>query len=429
MRRVRRERATPVVTFGSVVRHREFAVVWLADAQSSIGDQLARVALAVLVFFRTGSGLETAATYALSYLPALIGGAALSGLADRFRRRELLVAFDVLRAVLMAAMAIPGLPLAVVWTLLVLAVAVGSPYRAAESALIADFFDHDAYVTATGLRSATSQFAQLLGFGVGGVMVAAIGARGTLLVDAATFLLSALGLGLVLRPRPKPAGGQRTTWAQLRHGIDVVAHSARLRTLLGLSALAGCWIVPEGLAVPYAHAHGGGAAAAGVLLAANPAGSMLGALLLSRWASPAFRRRTIGALAGAAGLPLVVCAVHPGLVVAGLLWGLCGILSAYLVVVFPEFVTATPEDVRGQAIGLAASVLLAAQGVGLLAGGALASATSPAAAIAVAGLVGSAAALPLAWAWGRQQAVSERGAPSSQAAPARSPSTSPSRIS
>jgi len=55
---------------------------------SIIGDQLAKVALSILVFQRTSSTLLTALTYGLSYLPWVIGGPLLSTLADRLPRRQ-----------------------------------------------------------------------------------------------------------------------------------------------------------------------------------------------------------------------------------------------------------------------------------------------------------------------------------------------------
>ncbi len=82
--------------------------------QSLVGDQLARVALSVLVFTQTGSGLLTAGVYALTYLPSLLGSILLGSLADRMPRRALLVTGDLVRAVLLAVMALPGVPLGVV---------------------------------------------------------------------------------------------------------------------------------------------------------------------------------------------------------------------------------------------------------------------------------------------------------------------------
>jgi len=164
-----------VLGFGSVLGEREFRWLWAAGVQSLLGDQLARVALSVLVFRQTGSTLWTALVYALTFLPALVGGLLLSGIADRYPRRTVLVVCDVCRAGLLAAMAVRGMPIVAVGALLVVATLVGAPFKAAEPALIADIFSGDRYVTALGLRTATSQAAQLIGFAVGGVAVAAFG--------------------------------------------------------------------------------------------------------------------------------------------------------------------------------------------------------------------------------------------------------------
>lgn len=67
----------------------EFRALWTAYALSVAGDQLAAVGLSVLVFDRTGSPAWAAATYAMTFLPDLTGGALLSGLADRFPRRRI----------------------------------------------------------------------------------------------------------------------------------------------------------------------------------------------------------------------------------------------------------------------------------------------------------------------------------------------------
>jgi MFS family permease len=74
------------VTFRAVFAVREFRAIWAAEALSQVGDQLARVALAVLVYDRTESAALAGLTYALTLAPAFLGGVVLSGLADRFPR-------------------------------------------------------------------------------------------------------------------------------------------------------------------------------------------------------------------------------------------------------------------------------------------------------------------------------------------------------
>jgi len=111
-------RADRSTGFRSVFAEREFRWLWTAGVQSLLGDQLARVALSVLVFERTNSTLLTAAVYALTFLPAFFGGLLLGGLADRYPRRRVLIGCDVVRAVLLAAMALPGTSLLAVSGLL-----------------------------------------------------------------------------------------------------------------------------------------------------------------------------------------------------------------------------------------------------------------------------------------------------------------------
>ena len=385
---------TADVTFGALFRNRDFAVLYFASAQSLLGDQLARVALAILVFTRTGSGLATAATYALTFLPAVVGGLLLSGLADSRPRRGLMVICDFVRAALFALMAIPGIPLPVLCVLLVVAVLAGSPYSAAEPAVIADIFTGARYQAAVGLRTATSQAMQLIGFAVGGLVVAITGPNLALVIDAATFVLGAVVVGIGLSRIPVPAPGARML-RQLRGGASAIARDPRLRVLLGFAWLTAFWVIPEGLAAPFANAHGGGPTSVGLLLAANPTGNLVGTVVLTRWVRPASRSRLLGFLAVAAGLPLVACAGNPPIWLGVLLWGTCGVCSSYLVVLIAEFVAIVPSNTRGQAIGLASSSLLAAQGVGLLIGGTMTAWWGPAVAIAVAGAVGSGLAIGL----------------------------------
>src|SRR5579859_6937147 len=108
----------PKSTFGAVFAIAEFRALWLAQVLSVAGDQLARVALTLLVFDRTRSSLLAAITFAASVVPTFLGGLTLSGLADRWPRREVMIVCDLASAALVAAMAVPGVPIAVLVGLL-----------------------------------------------------------------------------------------------------------------------------------------------------------------------------------------------------------------------------------------------------------------------------------------------------------------------
>ena len=76
----------------------EFRALWLAQLLSVIGDQLARVALTVLVYDRTRSALLAAITFVASIVPTFFGGVTLAWLADRYPRRAVMIACDLIRA-------------------------------------------------------------------------------------------------------------------------------------------------------------------------------------------------------------------------------------------------------------------------------------------------------------------------------------------
>jgi len=284
----------------------------------------------------------------------------------------------------------------------VFAVLVGSPFSAAESALMPEILFGETFVVGTGLRTITNQLAQLAGFAFGGLAVAAIGARAGLAVDALTFGLSALLIAIGVRRRPAPTSGPEHSYlASITVGAKLVAKDLRLRTLLGFSWLLGLYVVPEGVAPPYAHSIGAGAVGVGLLMAASPAGTAIGTYLFLRLVPAASRQAWMAVLPMAGGVPLALCWLQPGLAVSIALWGLSGTAAAYQVQVVTEYIRAVPDNRRAQAIGVAASGLLVAQGIGIVLGGLVASRLGAAAAVGLAGAVATALAARLTLRWNR----------------------------
>ncbi len=389
-------------SFLGVLRNREFRAVWLADAQSSLGDQLSRTALAVLVFQRTNSPFLTALIYAVTFLPALFSGVLLGGLADRFPHRSTLVRCNLARAGLVAAMVVPGVPIAVLVLLVIASTLFAAPFDSANSAMLADIFDGEDYTLAASLRSITHQVSQLLGFASGGLLLIALSPRSALAIDALTFVVAAVLVRAAVRLRPAPLAADAEPEryvASMIVGTKIVAATPKLRVLLGFAWLMGLFVIPEGLAAPYAASIHTGTLGIGLLLAAGPAGTALGAFLFIKLIPELRRVRMIGVLAAAGGVPLIACVAHPPLPLSLVLWALAGMSGAYLVQVMPEYVVATPKERRGQAIGVAASGLLAVQGIGILIGGIVASVLSPASAVAIAGALACLLATVLARRW------------------------------
>lgn len=396
--------ATRGPTFVDVLRVREFRALWLADVQSQVGDQIGRVALSVLVFERTRSAGLTGLTYALTYIPSIVGGALLSPLADRLRRRPFMIWCDLLRMVLLLVMAWPSVPLAVLTVLLVLVVIVGRPFQAAENAMLPDILSGEAFAVGSGLRTTTLQMSQLIGFAGGGLLIATIGSHWGLFIDAVTFGISALFIRLFVADRPTPprdVGEEPEPYRRtVASGVRLVFGDARLRTVMLLAWLAAFYSVPEGLAAPYAASVGAnGPGAVGLLLAAIPAGTAVSAWVLVRRVPPHVRSRLMGWLALLAGLPLIACATGPGLGVSFALWVASGLCCGYQVHAAVTFIRLLPERQRAGAYGLAGAGLVAVQGLGILAFGGVAEVISAGSAIALAGGIGAVLAVPLVLRW------------------------------
>ena len=386
--------AEPDPSFWSALQVREFRLVWLAAVQSSAGDQLARIAIVLLVFARTGSAAISALTYALTFLPALVGGVFLSGLADRYPRRAVMVTCDLIRLALLVALAFTTLTTPVIDGLLVILVLAGAPFSAASTAVLPDVLPQRNYVAGVSLGVVSGQLAQLFGFAAGGACVAFLGMRNTFLLDAATFAVSAslIRLGLANRPAPvaEPGAdaGHSSYLGRLTVGVRVVCQDPLLRCLLPLAWLPVFFIAPEAIAPAYARSLGGGATATGLLMAAMPAGTAIGAWTYARRGSDEQRARAVPYLAAAAAGSLVGAWLSPNLMVSLGLWLLCGFFSAYTVSVMTRFVRRTPAQLRGQVVGLGASGLIAMQGIGSVLAGMMAAVWSPAVAVGAAGLAG-----------------------------------------
>jgi MFS family permease len=397
-------------TFTQVFAVGEFRALWLAMLLSVAGDQLARVAMTVLVYDRTRSAFFTALTYAMTLLPWLVGGVALSGLADRLPRRQVMIACDVARLVLLLGMAAVSLSrsAAALWAMVALLFVVtllDSPFKSARSALVADILTGERYVLGTTVTQLTLQAGMVLGFALGGVTVAALGTRGALGVDAATFAASALLLTLGVRRRPAAAGSpgakRPSHWAEAAAGMRLVFGDRTLRTLVLFGWLVTFYIAPMALAAPYAARFRvlPLAVATGLMFAALPLGTAVGTFVFGRLVSPELRRRGMGIMAVGSCAVLMLCWTRPSFAASLVIFMVAGLFAGYQIAANAAFVAAVPAERRGQAFGLANGGMQVFQGVWFIAVGALASLLGPGAVIALSGCIGTVIAVALAARW------------------------------
>lgn len=386
--------------YRAVFAVREFRPVFAAHLLSLLGVVVSELALTVLVYDLTGSPLLSALTFALGFLPYVVGGTLFAGVADRYPARRVLVTCDLICAGCVAAMVLPGTP---VWGLLALrcvVAAVAPVFTGTRTAALTDILgEGDLYVLGRSLLRLVSQSALLVGFGAGGVLLAALSPRGAITVTVLTFLCSAALLRLGTRDRPARTAGEGSgpLLAESLAGARAVLGDRRVRGLLLLFWVPAFFVVaPEALAAPYADAIGAGPAALGLLMGAMAVGHIGAELYVGTALGPRARSRIVLPVAVLGLLPLVLYAFRPGLALAVGALVLAGAGAAYVIGLDQWFVEAVPEPLRGRAMTLLTAGLMTVQGLGMALAGLAAEFFPVHQVVAVSGAAGGACTLLLA---------------------------------
>lgn len=269
-----------------------FRRIWLGSVVSLAGDWFSLLALYALLEEETGSaesvGLLLAARFLPSALIAPIGGA----LADRFSRRRIMVACDVLRALIMlgflAVRTKADVPL--VYLLTVAQMSLSALFEPAEQAAVGSVVEPSEVVTATTIQSMTWAAALSAGALLGGLTTELFGRQGAFIVDAFSYLASAFFIARAAIPHhPRVAGALlHQGIADVREGLSLAARDGLLRRVLWVKT---GWGVAGGGALALYAMMGErelkvgttGTAAVGVLLAMRGVGALLGPLLARRF--------------------------------------------------------------------------------------------------------------------------------------------------
>ena len=385
----------PRVSVREPLANVEFRGIILAQVASEAGDQIERFSIALLVLSQTGSALLSAATFAVSFIPTFLGAALLGPLADRLSRRNLMLGADLGRAIVIGAMALLALPATPVWllfALLIVAEFFTPLFDSARSASIPDILgDRDLVTAGLGLSRSLHLINQAVGLIVGGFLVQLASARVALTVDAMSFLVSFVLLGVYLARRPamlEAPSGVGVLIGDLREGWDLLFADVSRRSLILLGwGMAVAIVAPEAVALAYVRDQGWGDAWGGLLMAAVIVGAAIGSLVVAS--------RTVNLqvdlllpLAIAVCLPLLLTGLEPPRIILLVLWVLSGCAQAFLVPLMSFTTMLTPNEQRGRVIGIASAGFAALTALGYLLAGAIADATSPAFSVVVMAVIG-----------------------------------------
>lgn len=367
-----------------------------AQLVSGLGDWAGRLALAVLVFDRSESAWWTAAVTLASLLPWLGPGQMLSTLADRLGRTRVMITSDLVRAALFLAMLAP-LPVPALLGLAFLAGLCVPPFVTARGAALIDVVPTERYGATLALFGVASQAELVLGYALGGAAIAVIGARATLAVNAATFIVSAL---LVAKLRHGRAAEQHETaaigWSGVAAGASVWRNDPLCRRALVLFVGVNMvMVLPEALVVPYADEVGVSTSGigVGVLAATIAVGSMLA---IAMW--PHRKTDPVALLRDAALRGLVLSLATAALFAVSTTWALVagpallvsGAVDAIAVPTNQVVGQRLPRDGRSAAMAVAGGVQYGSQTAAIAIGGAIAVAAGTAWTLAAAALIAAA---------------------------------------
>jgi MFS family permease len=382
----------------SLLRNKPFVALCSARAISYAGDQVAAVAL-VLLIANDHPATAVGGLLLAESLPMLFSTHA-GVLADRFEARRLMIGCQLGQAVIFAGVTIWLPPYALLLVLLVLASFMGTALRSATQVAVKATVPEEQLMPANALLGTALWSAVILGPAIGGALAGLSGPRLALAVDTVTFLISAATLLVLplIRRRETDETDSGGAAAALRYAFGdpvlrgLILSMAMMVAFAGVDNVALVFLVRDTL--------GGGAAAYGSAMAVFGVGMVVGSAVLVRYANWRAERLLLGSFiataGGTAGLALApsLAFVYPAQFVGGAANGVDVAAQTTLVQ------QRTPPAMLGRMSGAVNSAVAVGFLVAYIGGGALVELTSPRTALLIAavGTLGAVAVSKPVWA-------------------------------
>jgi MFS family permease len=377
-----------------LTRNRSFQLLWAGQFVSQLGDRLAALAFPWLVYKATGSTLGTGAVFALYTLPWVLLGAFSGVVVDRVDKRRLMIAMDVLRALLILSvpfLATRSLP--AVYALAFMVACLGVFFDPAKLAIVPEIVPSDRLMRANSLLSTGENLTEILGWALAGLLLAAVSISSAFVLDAGTFVVSAVALLLMryqapVREAVEKAGG--TFWREYREGFSLLRRDPGLRAnttmvLVSVAGLGATYPLTFFFAVKVL---GGGAGTYGALEAVMSVGFLTGSLALVVLATRVHQGRVMIGGFIAMGVSLGLVALTGSVWLAAVPMLLFGVANAVALIAVDTFLQqAVPEGMRGRAMGTRFMLTQGTYALSVLAGGTLAGVVDVRVLFVVAGVI------------------------------------------
>jgi MFS family permease len=275
------------VPYLRVIRSPRYFPLWLGQIVSNLGDTFNYVALVVLVFRLSGSGLAVSGLVVTEIVPTLLLGPVAGVVIDRFDRRRVLVAADLVRAALIVGLAFTH----VVWGVYAIAAllsAASTAFNPALQAVIPALLSEEERLAANSVAWSSGRLVQIVGASVAGGLIAWAGTTPAFLANAASFAFSATMITRLTIPRrggPARRGGLGSWLEDAREGLAYARHDPFVARLVPIQALTSLAVgATSALLVVLAARHLRiGADGFAWLIAAIGVGALLGPFLSNWW--------------------------------------------------------------------------------------------------------------------------------------------------
>ncbi len=188
-------------SYKELLTQKDFLKITAANIVNRFGDSIDTIALSWVMFELTGSASLMAFIFGINFIPTIVLQPIFAVFVERISKKKVMVLTDIGRGLLMSAMAILFLlgklsPL-IIGTVTVLNSTLEAFRVPAGTAILPKLLPVEQYTTGSALGSTTSRIAEVVGFAVAGIIMATLGAAGALLIDMATFFISALFISLI----------------------------------------------------------------------------------------------------------------------------------------------------------------------------------------------------------------------------------------
>ena len=373
------DRAASRVTFGQVLKNREFLLLWLAQLISNFGDWLAILALFSLIGFRYhGTPYQVAGIMIAFVIPMAFLGPLAGVFVDRWDTKKTMISSDLIRA-LIVGLLIMASALTHIYLLIFALSAVSSFFMPAQTVAIRKLVRKEELLVANSINSQTIQFNRVISPAIAGWLVSMFGEKACFWIDCGSFIASAILVSVIVMAegeKTKSEKGAAAVRAEMTEGLRfILGHNAILFLVISMMAAIFAIGAFDSLIVVYLRdVLSASSRLFGEIISATGVGIILGSIIIGRFGQNQTKVYMISFGILALGLSVLCTALSgtPALALAAALS--LGISAAYVLVPGQTLMQEeTPHEILGRVSSTSMSLVTVCQLMSFLVAGAIAS--------------------------------------------------------